>query len=73
MQLKINNPNDTVFEWISCNQFNIIKEIGKGGFATVYSAIWKNGPLRYIRPCIGNILVLLTFLKKLDAAGRIFI
>ena len=47
MQLKINNPNDTVFEWISCNQFNIIKEIGKGGFATVYSAIWKDGPLEY--------------------------
>ena len=24
-----------------------MKEIGKGGFATVYSAIWRDGPLRY--------------------------
>ncbi|RIA89656.1 kinase-like domain-containing protein [Glomus cerebriforme] len=49
MQLKTNNPNDTIFEWISYNQFNIIKEIGKGGFATVYSAIWNDGPLRYVK------------------------
>ena len=34
------------FEWIPYNQFGNIKEIGKGGFATVYSAIWKDGPLR---------------------------
>jgi hypothetical protein len=47
MQLKINNPNDMVFEWIPYNQFKIIKVIGKGGFATVYLAKWKNGPLRY--------------------------
>ena len=24
-----------------------IKEIGRGGFATVYSAIWKDSPLKY--------------------------
>ena len=24
-----------------------IEEISKGDFATVYSAIWKNGPLHY--------------------------
>ncbi|GES97593.1 kinase-like domain-containing protein [Rhizophagus clarus] len=47
MQLKINNPNDMVFEWIPYNQFNDIKEIGKGGFSTVYSAEWKNGLLYY--------------------------
>ena len=29
------------------NQFDKIKEINKGGFATVYSAIWKDGPLHY--------------------------
>ena len=26
---------------------NDIKEVGKGGFATVYSAVWKDGPLYY--------------------------
>ena len=45
MQLKIESPRDTVFEWILYNQFSDIKEIGRGGFATVYSAIWKDGPL----------------------------
>ena len=47
MQLKINHPNDIVFEWIPYDQFSNIKEIGRGGFATVYSAIWKDGPLEY--------------------------
>ena len=47
MQLKINRYNDIVFEWIPYNQFSDIKEIGKGGFATVYSAIWKDGALEY--------------------------
>ena len=36
-----------VFEWIPYNQFSDIKEISRGGFATVYSAIWKGGPLEY--------------------------
>ncbi|UZO16997.1 uncharacterized protein OCT59_008363 [Rhizophagus irregularis] len=45
IQLQINNHSDIVFEWIPYNQFNNIKEIDKGGFATVYSANWKNGPL----------------------------
>ncbi|PKY56165.1 hypothetical protein RhiirA4_476253, partial [Rhizophagus irregularis] len=43
MQLKINNPKDLVFEWISYDQFNYIKEINKN----VYSALWKDGPLKY--------------------------
>src|SRR4051812_735817 len=48
MQLKINDAaRDIVFEWIPYNQFSDIKEIGRGGFATVYSAIWKDGPLNY--------------------------
>src|SRR5436305_2180898 len=47
MQLKINDRRDIVFEWIPYNQFSDIKEIGRGGFATVYSAIWKDGPLKY--------------------------
>ena len=47
MQLKISSYSDIVFEWIPYNQFDNIVIIGKGGFATVYSAIWKNGPLYF--------------------------
>ncbi|CAB5355720.1 unnamed protein product [Rhizophagus irregularis] len=47
MQLKMNNHDDIVFEWVPYNQFSNIKEVGKGGFAIVYSANWKNGPLEY--------------------------
>ena len=48
MQLKIDKYSDIVFEWIPYNQFDNIEEINKGDFATVYSAIWKDGPLYYI-------------------------
>ena len=47
MQLKINSSLDKVFEWIQYDQFDDIKEVGQGGFATVYSAIWKDGLLDY--------------------------
>ncbi|POG62134.1 kinase-like domain-containing protein [Rhizophagus irregularis DAOM 181602=DAOM 197198] len=47
MQLRIDSCFNIVFEWIPYDQFNYIKEIGKGGFAVVYSAIWKDGPLKY--------------------------
>ncbi|CAB4376480.1 unnamed protein product [Rhizophagus irregularis] len=36
-----------LFEWIPYNQFNDIEEVGEGGFSTVYSAIWKDGPLYF--------------------------
>ena len=45
MHLKINSKIDTIFTWIPYNQFDNIEEISKGDFATIYSAIWKNGPL----------------------------
>jgi hypothetical protein len=45
VQLKINNHRNIIFEWIPYNQFDVIKEIGKGGFAKVYSAKWRDGPL----------------------------
>ncbi|GBC17457.2 kinase-like domain-containing protein [Rhizophagus irregularis DAOM 181602=DAOM 197198] len=47
MQLKISHydDNDMVLEWIPYNQFNEIKETGKHGLITVYSAIWRDGPL----------------------------
>ena len=47
MQLKINDKSDIVFEWIPYNQFDNIEEINKFDFATVYSALWKNGRLYY--------------------------
>ena len=49
MQLKFHDSSDIVFEWIPYNQFSDIEKIGKGGFATVYSAIWKDGPLSYYK------------------------
>jgi hypothetical protein len=39
------NDADVVLEWIPYNQFNEIEEIGGNGLITVYSAIWKDGPL----------------------------
>ena len=42
MQLK---SSDHVFEWIPYSQFNEIKETDKNNLITVYSAIWRNGPL----------------------------
>src|SRR4051812_1258404 len=44
---EINFRYGIVFEWISYNQLNNIEEIGKSGFDTIYSAIWKKGPLTY--------------------------
>jgi hypothetical protein len=44
-QLKIKDNNDIVFEWIPYNQFNEIKETCRNDLITVYSAIWKDGPL----------------------------
>jgi hypothetical protein len=46
MQLKIGYyDNDIVFEWIPYNQFYDIKETSKNGFITIYSAMWRDGPL----------------------------
>ena len=47
MQSKINQYSDIIFEWISYDQFENIKEVGRGGFAIVCSAVWKDGPLNY--------------------------
>ena|SRR5436190_14948559 len=47
MQLRINEPEDIIFEWIPYNQFNIIKEVCKNSVTTTYLAIWKDGPLDY--------------------------
>src|ERR1044072_3516148 len=34
--------SNKILKWIPHNQFNNIEEIGKGGFATIYSATWEN-------------------------------
>jgi hypothetical protein len=36
-----------VFEWIPYNQFDKIKVTSKNGSITMYSAMWKDGPLYY--------------------------
>ena len=49
-EMKLNatvDSNNITFEWIPYSQFNNVKAIGKGGFATIYSAIWKDGTLKY--------------------------
>jgi hypothetical protein len=45
MQFEINNSSGTALEWIPYTQFYKINIVGNGGFAKVYSAIWKDGPL----------------------------
>uniref|UniRef100_U9TC83 Protein kinase domain-containing protein n=1 Tax=Rhizophagus irregularis (strain DAOM 181602 / DAOM 197198 / MUCL 43194) TaxID=747089 RepID=U9TC83_RHIID len=47
MHLKIDDYDNVIFEWIPYNQFAYIEEVGKGGFATIYSAIWKDGLLKF--------------------------
>jgi hypothetical protein len=46
-QLEIDKYNDIIVEWISYDQFDDIKELEKDEFSTIYSAIWKYGPLQY--------------------------
>ena len=45
-QLEVDYYNK-VFEWITHNQFNDVKEISKNDVITIYLAEWKNGPLHY--------------------------
>ena len=49
MQLKIDDEDYDIMlvEWIPYDHLNDIKEISEDGFATVYSAIWTDGPLDY--------------------------
>ena len=47
MQLKIDSKFDIILEWIPYNQFYNIKEIITDDFSTMYSTIWKDGPLDY--------------------------
>jgi hypothetical protein len=47
MRLDYYNYYGHVFEWIPYNHLNCAKEIERGAFTTVYSAIWNDGPLKY--------------------------
>src|SRR2546421_2136287 len=38
---------DHVLEWIPYNRLTNIKYLAKGGFSTVYKAIWLDGDIRY--------------------------
>jgi hypothetical protein len=49
MQLNFNGPSDILFEWIPYNKFNNVEVIGGDEFATIYSAIWSEGPLYHDR------------------------
>ncbi|CAG8832847.1 33796_t:CDS:1, partial [Racocetra persica] len=46
------NSKDSInsVEWIPYEQLEQINQIDQGGFGTIYSAFWKQGPL----PMIGN-------------------
>lgn len=68
-QLNIDNPNQTIFEWISYDQFNI-KDKGKDGLFTVYLTTWKDGPLywdnkKYARDSDKNVV-----LKSIGSLGN---
>ncbi|GET02073.1 kinase-like domain-containing protein [Rhizophagus clarus] len=43
--ISLNNSQNITDEFL--NKFNSIKEEGKSSFATMYSAIWKDGPMFY--------------------------
>jgi hypothetical protein len=49
--LRIDINENTVFEWIPYNQLNEIEVIDKGSSISIYSAIWKDGPLYYNKDC----------------------
>jgi hypothetical protein len=46
-QLKIENHDDIIVEWIPYYRFGNIKKVNKGDTTLQYSAIWMNGPLKY--------------------------
>src|SRR5581483_8133382 len=46
-QLEVDYYNKLVFEWIPYNQFNDVKGLGKSDLTSIYSAVWRNGPLYY--------------------------
>ncbi len=46
-QLKARNKRE-VIEWIPYNRLSNIQYLAKGGFSTIYKAIWLDGPIDYL-------------------------
>jgi hypothetical protein len=38
--------NDEILEWIEYDRFENVEYLAKGGFGTIYKAIWKDGYLK---------------------------
>ncbi len=45
-QLNAQEANQ-ILEWIPYNRFKNIEYFDKGGFSTIYKAIWIDGPINY--------------------------
>ena len=45
-QLNARNSKQ-ILEWIPYNKLKDIKYLDKGGFSTIYEAIWLDGPIEY--------------------------
>ena len=52
-QLKAKNKNE-VIEWIEHNRFENVEYLAKGGFGTVFKAIWIDGPIEVALKCLHN-------------------
>ncbi|GBC27871.2 kinase-like domain-containing protein [Rhizophagus irregularis DAOM 181602=DAOM 197198] len=70
IQLKINKPSDTRFKWIPYNQFNKIRNIGKGHFFTVYSAIWNHEEVALV--CFNDSQKFLNKVKEYDNSFKMY-
>ena len=60
-------------EWVPFDRFTDIKEVGEGGFAKVYSALWIDGKLEYEKvdgswKKIDNIYMMEVALKRLNGS-----
>ncbi len=46
---QLNAQNEyQILEWIPYNRFKNIEYHDKGGFGTIYKAIWLDGPIKYL-------------------------
>ena len=45
-QLKTNN-HEQIIEWIEYDRFENVEYLAKGGFGTIFKAVWKDGPIDY--------------------------
>ena len=40
--------SNQILEWIPYNRLKNIEYLDKGGFGTIYKAIWLDGPIKYL-------------------------